>query len=142
MNGHSRSVTQVEFSDDGKHFISGSIYDIRFWDTASGRQVRQMQWKGWNKALGEWNPPPFAFKTGDKTENKRDGYVFEASDDMLQICRDVKEVQRDKLGTLTGALACFKAPQNITNVRSHGAAICVACAGGAVCFLTAPFLTA
>jgi hypothetical protein len=39
-------------------------------------------------------------------------------------------------------VACFKAPQPITSVRCHGAAIFAGCSGGAVCLLQAPFLAA
>jgi len=44
------------------------------------------------------------------------------------------------LGAAGAPVACFKAPQRITSLQCHGAAICVGCIGGAVCILRAPFL--
>ena len=40
LTGHSREVTSVAYSPDGKHIVSGS-YDrtVKVWDAATGEEV-------------------------------------------------------------------------------------------------------
>jgi hypothetical protein len=92
---------------------------VRFWDVASGQQVRQV--------FGS----EFAFVEGnDEDVSARLVLGSTASNDMLLIYEGDAEA------------ACFKAPQHITSVRSNGSNICVGCGGGAVCILQTPFLAA
>jgi len=138
----------VEFSDDGAQAISGSddgtvrvseapscvwvvtiscprydtwwIWQVRFWDTASGEEVRQI-------ASSE-----FAFADAGASHQTNHHFV-KATDDTLLIT---------ELGVEDGAtpVACFRAPQEIGSMHCRGTTICVGCGGGAVCILQAPFL--
>jgi len=96
---------------------------VRFWDVASGQQVRQV------------SSSEFAFVEGsDASKHQADRHVLTASNDMLLI------YEGDPEGDAASAVACFKAPQPISLVRCNGSNICVGCRGGAVCILQAPFL--
>ena len=96
---------------------------MRFWDVASGQQVRQV------------SGSKFAFVEGsDASKHQAGRHVLTASDDMLLI------YEGDAEGDAASAVACFKAPQPISSVRCNGSNICVGCRGGAVCILQAPFL--
>jgi len=101
---------------------------VRFWDIASGKEVRQVAGS------------KFAFGEGaERTELNTNRHFLKASKGTLLIT----ELPHGGAGGIEhgGApVACFKAPQWITSVRCHGAAICVGCEGGAVCILQAPFL--
>ena len=132
LKGHSKAVFQAEFSGDGAQVISASCDDgtVRFFDVASGRQVRQL--------AGCY----FALVEGLPGERKTDRHIIMASDDTLQIYEIGKEQQHAEDVVAAAPVACFKAPQLIVSVRCVGATICVGCAGGAVCILSAPFLTA
>ena len=101
---------------------------VRFWDVASGRQVRQLAGLS------------FAFVRG--LDGKRTGgrHVLTTHGDTLLIYEGVKGQQED--GAAAGPVACFKAPQPIFSLQCHGAAICVGCEDGTVCLLSAPFLAA
>ena len=102
-----------------------SSQQVRFWDVASGQQVRQV-------SGGE-----FAFVEGsDASKHQAGRHVLIASNDMLLI------YEGDAEGNAASAVACFKAPQPISSVRCNGSNICVGCRGGAVCILQAPFLAA
>jgi len=129
LTGHSRAVTRVAFSHDGAQVVSASRDNtVRFFDVASGRQVRQLA------------SDNFALVEGLSSEHKRDRHVITAHGDMLRIYEIGKEQQHAEDGAVEAPVACVKAPQNITSVRCVGAAICVGCIGGAVCILSAPFL--
>jgi len=105
---------------------------VRFWDVASGQQVRQV--------LGDG----FAFVEGDAAQHQAGRHILTVSDggtessavDMLLIYEGGVE------GGGASAVACFKAPETITSVRCYGGSICVGCDGGAVCILQALFLAA
>jgi len=97
---------------------------VRFWDAASGQQVRQV--------LGDG----FAVVDGDAAQHQTGRHILTASDGMLLIYEGGAE------GGGASAVACFKAPEKITSVRCYGGSICVGCGGGAVCVLQAPFLAA
>jgi hypothetical protein len=129
--GHSNMVTQVEFSDDGAQVISCSKdQTVLVWDVASRRRVHQL--RGWR----------FAVVEGLSDEHQRGRHFLTARDDTLLIYECGKEQQHGEDGAAAAPVACFKAPQHIEAVQCHGAAICVACYNGAVCILSAPFLTA
>ena len=74
LTGHSRFVHTVAFSGDGAQVVSGS-YDgtVRWWDVASGRQVRQLEGND------------FALVEGLSGEHKRDRHIITASGDTLRI---------------------------------------------------------
>jgi len=129
--GHSRRVTRVAFSHDGAQVVSTSDDNsVRFFDVASGGQVRQL-------AGNE-----FALVEGLSGEHTRDRHIIITSEDTLRIYEVGTEQQHAEGGAAAAPVACFKAPQHIISVRCVGATICVGCAGGAVCILSAPFLTA
>ena len=98
---------------------------MRFWDVASGQQVRQV------------SGSEFAFVEGsDASKHQAGRHVLIARNDMLLI------YEGDAEGDAASAVACFKAPQPISSVRCNGSNICVGCRFGAVCILQAPFLAA
>jgi len=120
--------TRAQFTDDGSQIISCNRGNtVRFWDVASGEQVRQL--------AGE----EFAIAEGPCDENKT-GYVLIARGDLLLVYENAKEQQLED--SATAPVAFFVAPQRINSVRRYGAAICLGCERGAVCVLTAPFLAA
>ena len=124
-------MRQVAFSHDGAQVVSsGDDKSVRFFDVASGRQVRQFA--GWK----------FALVRGLSGEHRRDRHVITASGDKLQIYECAEEEQHAEGGAAAAPVACFKAPKKINSVRCVGATICVGCDGGAVCILSAPFLAA
>ena len=129
LTGHSSGVARVEFSHDGAQVVSVSRADsVRFFDVASGRQVRQLAGS------------IFAIPKGLSGERKRDRHVITASGDRLWIYEIGKEQQHAEDSAAAAPVACFKAPQDINSVRCFGATICVGCSDGAVCILSAPFL--
>ena len=97
---------------------------MRFWDVASGQQVRQV--------LGD----EYALVEGDAAQHQAGRHILIASENMLLIYEGGAE------GGAASAVACFKAPETITSVRCYGGSICVGCDGGAVCILQALFLAA
>ena len=131
MTGHTGTVRQVAFSHDGAQVVSASAAEhdesVRVWDVASSRQVCQF--------VGD----DFSLVEGLSGEHKRHRRVITTSHDTLRIYEFGAEQQDAEGGA---AAACFKAPTEIMSVRCHGATICVGCVGGAVCILSAPFLTA
>jgi WD40 repeat protein len=131
LTGHSELVIRVAFSGDGAQVVSASLDStVRFFDVASGRQVRQL--------AGD----DFALVEGLSCERKRDRHVITVSGDTLRIYKIGKVQQHAEDGVAAAPVACFKAPQLIFSVRCVGAAICVGCDDGAVCILSAPFLAA
>jgi len=147
----------VEFSDDGAQAISGSddgtvrvseapsrlrvwvmtiscprydawwIWQVRFWDTASGEEVRQI-------ASSEF---AFADAGARGTEQQTSHHFLEALDDTLLI---TELPLHGGVGDGATPVACFRAPQGIGYMHCRGTTICVGCWGGAVCILQAPFL--
>ena len=69
-------------------------------------------------------------------------HILTEVDDSLLIYDIATAGQLAEHGETDAPVACFKAPQRMAAVRSHGAAICVGCDDGAVCILSAPFLSA
>ena len=134
LTGHSGGVKKVAFSHDGAQVVSASVYSydpsVRVWDVASGRQVRQLAGN------------TFALVEGLSGEHKTDRHVITTGGDTLLIYEIGNEEQHAGDGAVAAPVACFKAPQRIQSVRCFGAAICVGCFEGAVCILSAPFLTA
>ena len=129
--GHSSEVNQVEFSGDGAQVISGSEDGtVLLWDAASGRRVCQL--------AGE----RFVLVGGLSNERKRGRHILTAPGDTLLVYECGKEQQHGEDGAAAAPVACFKAPDRVSSLRCHGAAICVTCYGGQVCILSAPFLTA
>jgi hypothetical protein len=98
---------------------------VRFWDVASGTQVRQV-------AGSE-----FAFAKGVHETNR---HVLTTKGDMLLITALPPSGGEQK--DAAAPVACFQAPARIVSARCHGATICVGCYGGEVLFLQAPFLAA
>ena len=98
---------------------------MRFWDVASGTQVRQV-------AVSE-----FAFAKGVH-ETNRHVLTFEGGMLLITALPPSGGEQEDA----AAPVACFQAPDRIFSVRCHGATICVGCQGGAVLLLQAPFLAA
>ena len=124
-------MTRVKFSHDGAHVVSGSTDNtVRFFEVASGRQVRQL------------TGTAFALEEGLSGEHKRDRHVLTTHGDKLFIYEIENEEQHAQDGTAAAPVACFEAPQSIYSVRHFGATICVGCFGGAICILSAPFLAA
>jgi len=100
---------------------------VRFWDIASGKEVRQV-------AASE-----FAFVEGAGIrEYRTNHHLIKANGDSLLITE--LPPHGGAGGVEEGAVASFKAPRTIASVRCQGATICVGCVGGAVCILQAPFL--
>ena len=129
LTEHSDAVVRVAFSGDGAQVVSASLDNtVRFFDAASGRQVRQL--------AGD----DFALVEGLSGERKKDRHVITVSGDTLRIYKIGKEQQHAEDGVAAAPVACFKAPQFISSMRCVGAAICVGCEGGAVCILRARFL--
>ena len=109
------------------------ISQVRFWDVASGKEVRRV-------AASE-----FAFVEGPARTHKTHQHLLKASGDMLLIT-ELLPLEGPQKDAAAMPVACFKAPQPIISMRCHGAAIVAGCvggaAGGAVYFLQAPFLAA
>ena len=142
VSGHTRAVTQLQFSDDGAQVISGSAVigfgaaetlalepfcltdDVRFWDVASGTLVRQIA--SCKFAFVESREECHTAKTGR--------HILKAVDGGTLLC--IYEL----VGEEVGKVATFQPPSAVCWVQCHGAAICVGCSGGAVCMLSAPFL--
>ena len=124
---------------------------MRFWDIASGKEVRQVA-----PSEFHWKTPHFS--TGAETlEHMTDRRLVKAArwsatllitnliplgdDDGCEGSEDgAAPVATRQRRAAAAPIACFKAPQHITAVRCHGATICVGGVDGAVCFLQAPFL--
>jgi len=131
LTGHKDVVYRVAFNHDGAQVVSCSIDDtVRWWDVASGRQVRQLAGNA------------FALVERLCGEHKRDRHVITITDITLRIYEVGNEEQHTEDGVAAAPVACFKAPQQIRSVRCFGATILVGCEGGAVCILSAPFLAA
>jgi len=79
---------------------------------------------------------------GPSDGRKRGRHILTELDDTLLIHDIATERQLAEYGEIDAPVACFKAPQRMAAVRCHGAAICVGCDDGAVCILSAPFLSA
>ena len=130
--GHWGGVERVQFSDDGAQVISGSdnSYDntVRVWNVRNARQVRQL------------TSDEFAFVEGPSNEHTWNRYFLTCLGRTLLIYEGAKGQPHAEDGAAAAPVACFNAPGPITSVRCHGAAICVGCCGGEVCFLSAPFL--
>ena len=98
---------------------------MRFWDVASGTQVRQVA------------GADFVFAK-DKDGTNRHVLTFGGGMLLITALPPSGGEQKDA----AAPVACFKAPHRIMVVRRHGATICVGCDGGEVLFLRAPFLAA
>ena len=99
---------------------------MRFWDIASGKEVRQV-------AGSE-----FAFGAGvERIGQPTSNHFLRVIDNELLI---TEKLPHGSVGGIQDGVASFRVPQRITSVRCQGATICVGCEGGAVCILQAPFL--
>ena len=105
------------------------IWQVRFWDIASGKEVRHVA--GSEFAFGEG-----AAGTMQWTNH----HLLKATGDTLLITERLPHGGAGGIEVDGVPVAFFKAPQWITSVRCHGATICVGCEGGAVCILQARFL--
>jgi hypothetical protein len=104
-------------------------WQVRFWDIASGEEVRQV-------AASE-----FAFDVGaELTAHRTNHHLMKAYVDTLVITERLPHGGAEDIEGGAAPVAYFRAPQHITSVRCNGASICVGCEGGAVCILHAPFL--
>ena len=103
---------------------------MRFWDVASGTQVRQVA-----EADSE-----FAFAESPSEKDRTNQHAVTTQGDMLLIIA-LPPSGGEQQGA-AAPVACFKAPHRIMAVRCHDATICVGCDGGEVLFLRAPFLAA
>ena len=108
---------------------AGLVWQVRFWDIASGKEVHRVA--GSDFAFGEG-----AETTGQWTNH----HFLGATGDTLEISELLPNEGTGGIQYGAAPVASFKAPQRITSVLCHGATICVGCAGGAVCILQAPFL--
>ena len=74
VTGHEEKVTHVAFSGDGAQVVSCSRDDtVRWWDVASGRQVRQLAGNA------------FALVEGLSGEHTTDRHVITTSGNTLRI---------------------------------------------------------
>jgi len=101
---------------------------VRFWDVASGTQVRQVA------------ASTFAFDEGPSDEDRTNRHVVTTQGDMLLITKLPRSEGEQQ--DAAAPVACFKAPQDILSARRYGATICVGCVRGEVLILQAPFLAA
>ena len=102
---------------------------MRFWDIASGKEVRQV-------AASE-----FAFVEGaEMCEHRTNHHLLKDNGESLLITELPPHGGAGGVEDDAAPVASFKAPQHITSVVCQGATICVGCVGGAVCILQAPFL--
>jgi len=158
LKGHPDGVTGVRFNDDGTQVLSGDGNTVRSWDIASGRVVREET----DHMLDEAGDVSFesepsrlnaqivkAHKCGCKIKQCK-CRCKESDQHLVVSLQPLNEFQADMvdisgldsalwLGHPVMPVAYFKAPQNVSSVRSHGGTICVGCDGGAVCILQAPF---
>jgi len=104
------------------------IWQVIFWDIASGKEVRQV-------AGSE-----FAFGTGAAMRQLNTNRHFLKAIGRTLVITELPHGGAGSIEEGGAPVAFFKAPQWITSVRCHGATICVGCEGGAVCILQARFL--
>ena len=108
------------------------IWQVRFWDTASGEAVRQIA------------SSDFAFVGGDaganRTEQQTRFHYLKAKGDTLLITEQSCSPRGPHVEDGPTPMAYFRAPQAIASMHCRGTTICVGCWGGAVCILQAPFL--
>ena len=108
---------------------------MRFWDIASGTQVRQVAREYFTKDKDGIGEDVFA-----KDKDGTNRHVLTREEDMLLITALPPSEGEQK--DAAAPVACFKAPHGIMIAVCHGTTICVGCLGGAVLFLQAPFLAA
>lgn len=96
---------------------------MRVWDTASGREVKQV------------SGADIVFDAGKPTTNAHLTLWL----DKLVITKMVAHGGVMAIQDDAAPVACFKPPQQISCVLSNSETICVGCCGGAVCILRAPF---
>ena len=131
LTGHSNAVLQAAFSHDGAQVVSASTDNtVRFFDVASGRQVRQLAGN------------TFALVEGLSGGHTRDRHVVTTLGQTLRIYECAEEQQHAEDGAASSPVAFFKAPEDIDFMRCIGTTICLGCSVGAVCILSAPFLAA
>ena len=99
------------------------------WDVASGTQVHQL--------AGD----RFSLVEGPSEGHRTHRHILTARSDTILIYKVAKEQQHVEDGAAGAPVARFKAPQCIKSVRCHGTVICVGCEGGAVCIVSAPFIS-
>ena len=105
------------------------VWQVRFWDTASGEAVRQI-------ASSEFAFAD-AYAGARRTKQQTEHHLLKSDVDTLLITKLLIDG-----GVADGAkpVGCFRAPQAIESMGCRGTTICVGCWGGAVCILQAPFL--
>jgi hypothetical protein len=113
------------------------IWQVRFWDTASGEAVRQI-------ASSEFTFVAGAHRTEQQTRYhflQQTRYHFlKVNGDTLLITEQNSSPRGPHVEDGRTPVACFRAPQEIASMHCRGTTICVGCSGGAVCILQAPFL--
>ena len=87
QSGHSKPISEVAFSPDGKILASSSYTQIKFWDVASGKELRTLQ-------TGSVNSGSLAFNPNGKT-------LAVGGNDHVIHFYDVESGHK-KLETLTG----------------------------------------
>ena len=105
------------------------IWQVRFWDTASGEEVRRM-------ASSEF---AFVDTRARRRQQRTSRHFLKATGDQNTLL--ITALPRGG-GVEDGAtpVGCFRAPQMIQSMHCRGTTVCVGCWGGAVCILQAPFL--
>ena len=108
---------------------------MRFWDIASGEEVRQL--------AADRSEFAFAaraiFVAGARCPEQQTSHHFlDVTDDSTLMITEL--LPHGGLEDGATPVACFRASQWITSMHCRGATICLGCGGGAVYIMQAPFL--
>ena len=122
LKGHSNSVTNVEFEQDGATLVSSDGAETIRWDVATGARK--------DEVAGQ-----FAFT---KATNGR--YIVTQKDDLIFVY-DTRGVVVNADGKEKVPIAFFRAPSPVVSVCCAGDKVAVGCQSGAVLTLHAAWLT-